>query len=139
MMAFFLSGLGLKILAGIAIVAVATGFVLRHDHRIRAAEEAKWKPRLTECTTANTSLQGEYSAFVAKHNQFIADMAARSKASAEAKNKALAALQKSAADEDQKIAAARAAVQPTTGDACVKASDRLRALATDLLRDAAQK
>lgn len=137
-MAFLLTGIGLKILAGIAIVAVAGGLILRHDHGIRVAEEAKWKPKVEECQKANVSLDSEFKAFVGKHNAEVEAAAKRSKAAKDARGKALAAAAKADATEQPKIDAARAlaaaAPQANKEAACAQADAILRNLAAELVR-----
>lgn len=137
-LAFFMSGIGLKILAGVALAAVAGGLVLRHDHNIRVDEAGKWKPKVAECATANTALQGEYSAFVAKHNAQVAADAARAKAMKAARDAALGELAKRDGAEQARIDAARvaaAAAPLPKEEACAQADATLRALATDLVRE----
>jgi hypothetical protein len=140
--AFFLSSLGLKIIGALLVAMMAFGIVANHDRKVRAAAEAKWKPKVEECTKANTSLQAEYSTFIQKHNAQIAADLARSKAAKDTRDRLIADLAKRDGDEQKKIDAAltasRAAPLPPE-KGCAQADAVLRALAAEVYKEDAER
>lgn len=150
MIAFLLSPLGLRIIAGIGILALVGGLVLSHDSKIRKAEAAKWQPKLTKCEAAgkaaldaNTALAGEYAGFKEQHNKQIAAMAAEQARRLKERDKALEALglkaQQTQAEIDRLRVLAAGPPQPTREASCATADATLRGLAADLVRDDARQ
>lgn len=145
MIAFLLSPLGLRVIAGIGIAALLAGLVWSHDSKVRKAEAAKWQPKLTQCETdgkaaldANVALQSEYQAFVTRHNVQFKALADEQARRLRERDKALATLGLKAKEDQAEIdrlrSLAAAPPQPTPEGACATADATLRGLAADLVR-----
>lgn len=135
---FGLSALAVNAIGVALAVATVGGVIVHHDYKVRAAVEAKWKPKLEKCVGDNTALEGEYKQFVAWHNHMLEDQAKRSKDAKDRKDKALAELAKVEKGEQVKIDAARAVANGPAlpkEESCAKAVERMRALRLDLMRD----
>lgn len=150
MIGFLLSPLGLRIAGGLAVLVLVLGIVWSHDAKIRAKERAKWEPQIASCragltaaTDANARLDKDYKAFIAKHNTQLDELRQETARRLKERDKALAALGIQRKADETEIARLRAEAaagpQPTPEEACAKATDTLRALAVDLVRDARRR
>lgn len=145
MIAFLLSPLGLRIIAGLGMALLVAGFVWSYNAKIRAAEAAKWEVKLKQClvdkqtaTDANVELKLHYEAFVMQHNAHVARLEQEQQRKLKERDRALAALglrDKETQQEIDRLKALAGAAPLPKEESCEQAYATLRSLATDIVRD----